>query len=129
MGGFVPVPGRVMYGASKAAVKLLTEGLYAELADTNVGVTVAFPGAVHTDISKHSGVVPNASAGAADGKTAAIKMISPVDAAAIMIDAIERQAYRVMVGPDAKMMDRLTRFSPKLAADIIQKQMSSLLGD
>ena len=118
-----------MYGASKAAVKLLTEGLYAELADTNVGVTVAFPGAVHTDISKHSGVVPNASAGAADGKTAAIKMISPVDAAAIMIDAIERQAYRVMVGPDARMMDRLTRFSPKLAADIIQKQMSSLLGD
>ena len=37
MGGFLPVPGQVMYGASKAAVKLLTEGLYAELLDTNVG--------------------------------------------------------------------------------------------
>ena len=30
MGGFIPVPGQTIYGASKAAVKLLTEGLYAE---------------------------------------------------------------------------------------------------
>jgi hypothetical protein len=30
MGGFLPVPGQTVYGASKAAVKLLTEGLHAE---------------------------------------------------------------------------------------------------
>ena len=30
MGGFLPVPGQAVYGASKAAVKLLTEALYAE---------------------------------------------------------------------------------------------------
>ncbi|MFA7529726.1 MAG: SDR family oxidoreductase, partial [Bacilli bacterium] len=39
MGGYLPVPGQSVYGASKAAVKLLTEGLYAELKDTNVKVT------------------------------------------------------------------------------------------
>ena len=44
MGGFLPVPGQSVYGASKAAVKLLTEGLYAELIDTNVNVSVVFPG-------------------------------------------------------------------------------------
>jgi short-subunit dehydrogenase len=27
MGGFVPVPGQTIYGATKAAVKLMTEGL------------------------------------------------------------------------------------------------------
>ena len=32
MGGFLPVPGQSVYGASKAAVKLLTEGLYADAA-------------------------------------------------------------------------------------------------
>ena len=32
MGGFFPFPGQTLYGASKAAVRLLTEGLYAELA-------------------------------------------------------------------------------------------------
>ncbi|WP_252629481.1 SDR family oxidoreductase, partial [Enterobacter sp. JH539] len=34
MGGFLPVPGQTIYGASKAAVKLFTEGLHSELADT-----------------------------------------------------------------------------------------------
>ena len=43
MGGFLPVPGQSIYGASKAAVKLMTEGLHSELTDTNVGVTIAFP--------------------------------------------------------------------------------------
>ena len=42
MAGFLPVPGQSIYGASKAAVKLMTEGLISELQDTTVGVTVAF---------------------------------------------------------------------------------------
>ena len=56
MGGFYPVPGQTIYGASKAAVKLLTEGLYAECIGANVNVTIAFPGAIATNISKNSGV-------------------------------------------------------------------------
>ena len=50
MGAYAPVPGQSVYGASKAAIKLLTEGLRSELTGTNVGVTVAFPGAVATNI-------------------------------------------------------------------------------
>jgi short-subunit dehydrogenase len=124
MGGFVPVPGQTMYGASKAAVKLLTEGLYAELVDTPVRVTVAFPGAVSTHISENSGVSVGA---AADADAPQFKMTAPDAAARAMIDAMERDAYRVMVGGDARTMDRLVRLSPKRAADIIQKQMASLL--
>ena len=37
-------------------MKLLTEGLYAELLDTDVGVSVIMPGAVATDIAENSGV-------------------------------------------------------------------------
>jgi len=125
MGGFVPVPGQTMYGASKAAVKLFTEGLYAELAGTNVGVTVAFPGAVATDISKNSGVDIGADTASADASK--FKTLAPSDAARIMLDAVESGAYRVMVGSDAAMLDRLVRLAPKRAADTIQKQMSSLL--
>ena len=55
MGGFFPFPGQTLYGASKAAVRLLTEGLYAELLDTNIGVSVIFPGAVNTGISRELG--------------------------------------------------------------------------
>ena len=56
MGGFLPVPGQTIYGASKAAVKLLTEGLHSELTDSNVKVTIVFPGAVNTNITKNSGL-------------------------------------------------------------------------
>ena len=55
MGGFLPVPGQTIYGASKAAVKLLTEGLHAECRGTNVHVTVVFPARVATNITTNSG--------------------------------------------------------------------------
>ena len=44
MGGFFPFPGQTVYGASKAALKLFTEGLYAELLNTNIKVTLVLPG-------------------------------------------------------------------------------------
>ena len=55
MGGFFPFPGQTIYGASKAAVKLFTEGLYAELLDSQVSVSVIMPGAVATGITQNSG--------------------------------------------------------------------------
>ncbi len=126
MGGFVPVPGQTMYGATKAAVMLFTEGLHSELTDTSVDVTLVFPGAIHTDISKNSGV------GAPDGaemeaSASKIKMTEPDAAARMILDGMEKNAYRVMVGSDAKMLDRLSRLSPQRAASIIYKQMKELL--
>jgi short-subunit dehydrogenase len=127
MGGFCPVPGQTIYGASKAAVKLLTEGLYAECIGTNVKVTVAFPGAIATNISKNSGVGLSVEESTADGKAPKFKMTAPADAAQIIIDAMERDAFRVTVGSDATMLDRLARVAPKKAAELIAKQMKDLL--
>jgi short-subunit dehydrogenase len=126
MGGFVPVPGQTMYGATKAAVMLLTEGLHSELQGTCVRVTAVFPGAVATNISKNSGVeAPGESAG---GKGAPkIRITQPGAAAKMIVDGMERDAPRVMVGPDAKMMDRLNRLAPNWAANLIYKQMRRLL--
>ncbi len=126
MGGFLPVPGQTIYGASKAAVKLLTEGLHSELMDTNVSVTVVFQGATNTDISAHSGVGAPANM-PADGEAPKFKMIEPDAAARIILDAMEKDAYRVCVGSDAKAMDRLARLMPERAARIIYNNMKSLL--
>lgn len=127
MGGFLPVPGQTVYGASKAAVKLLTEGLCSELADTPVSVTVVFPGAIETQITQNSGVDMRALAEAAAGKSRRA-MTSPADAARIILDGMERDAYRVTIGKDATTMDRLARLAPKRAAGLIQRQMKDLLG-
>ncbi len=124
MGGFLPVPGQTIYGASKAAVKLFTEGLRSELLDTNVQVSVVFPGAVATNITDNSGVA----APAEDAESqASFKPLAADKAAAIIVEGMERNRYHILVGSDAKFMDRLTRLNPRRAAEFIHKQMRSLL--
>ncbi len=124
MGGFLPVPGQTLYGASKAAVKLFTEGLNSELLNTNVRVTVVFPGAIGTNIASNSGV---GMVGGESAENSKIKMTTPVDAAQVIVDGMENDKYRVLIGSDAKMMDFLYRLMPKRAAKIIYSQMRSIL--
>ncbi|MCL4270495.1 MAG: SDR family NAD(P)-dependent oxidoreductase [Anaerolineales bacterium] len=126
MGGFLPVPGQTVYGASKAAVKLMTEGLYAELLETNVKVTLVYPGAIGTNITTNSGVAtPGGEKRSTEEQK--FKPLAADKAAEIIVDAIEKDRYSVHVGSDAKMMDFLTRLNPKMAAGFIYKQMKSLL--
>lgn len=127
MGALVPVPGQSAYGASKAAVKLFTEGLAAELRGTSVAVTVVFPGAVGTDIARHSGVSvplpPSASAASAAASTT-----SPTEAARQIVEAIEKGTPRVRIGKDARMLDRMSRLMPTRAIGIVADRMKALLG-
>jgi short-subunit dehydrogenase len=124
MGGFLPVPGQTIYGASKAAVKLFTEGLNSELKNTNVSVTVVFPGAIGTNIAANSGV---SIGGGQSAEESTYKVLPADKAAKMIIDAIEKDKYRVLVGSDAKFMDFIYRLNPKRAAGFIYKQMKNLL--
>ena len=126
MGGFLPVPGQSIYGASKAAVKLFTEGLHSELLTTNVRVTLVFPGAIGTNIAANSGVGISQSVESNDQQRS-IKTLAPSKAAEIIINGMEQDHYRVLVGSDATFLDRFYRFSPQRAANFIFKQMKSLL--
>ncbi len=123
MGGFLPVPGQTVYGASKAAVKLMTEGLHAELRGTRVHVTVVFPGGVATNITQNSGVAIPAMAGG--GKQP--RTTTAPAAARQIVEGMVNNRYRVLVGGDASMMDRLVRLAPGFAAGLIARQMESLL--
>lgn len=123
MGGFFPFPGQTMYGASKAAVKLLSEGLYAELLDTSVRVTVVFPGAVETSITANSGVEQPTSD--SDSK---VPMTSADQAARTILNGVERNKLHVYVGTDAKVMNLAIKVVPKSAIRFVQKQMSKHLG-
>ncbi|MFB6342023.1 SDR family NAD(P)-dependent oxidoreductase [Saccharicrinis sp. FJH62] len=128
MGGFLPVPGQSIYGAAKAGVKIMTEGLSKELSNTNVHTTVIFPGAIATDIKVNSGAEE---AGENDdkAKNSLIKPLLPSKAAEIIISAIEKNKQRVFVGNDSKVMDALYRINPMFAASLIAKQMKSHVPD
>ena len=127
MGGFLPVPGQAAYGASKAAVKLFTEALFAETQGTPLAVTVIFPGGVGTNITANSGVDTSKLEAAAAGAKER-KVTTPQDAGRQIIDAMEKGAYRATIGSDARFMDRFSRFSPRRATLLIADQMKALLG-
>jgi len=126
MGGFLPVPGQAVYGASKAAVKLFTEALFAELQETNVAVTVVFPGGVATNITQNSGVDTSKMEASMAGKKMP-KTTTVAEAGREIIDALEKGSYRLRIGGDARMMDRLSRLAPRRATLLIASQMKSLL--
>jgi short-subunit dehydrogenase len=127
MGGFLPVPGQSIYGASKAAVKLFTEGLRAELLNTNVKVSVVFPGAVGTNIASNSGIENTPKLSEVDVKNTKIKMTSVTKAAKIIVKGIEKNKTRIFIGNDSFFMDILYRINPVGAANLITKKMGSLL--
>ena len=123
MGAYAPVPGQAVYGASKAAVTLLTEALYAELMDTSVAVSIVFPGAIGTNIAANSGL--DMSGAGAEGSTH--KTTSAVKAGEVIVETIEKGHFRATIGSDAATMDRLSRLNPKMATRLIAKQMGDLL--
>jgi short-subunit dehydrogenase len=129
MGGFVPVPGQSIYGASKAAVKLLTEGLHSELQGTGVGVTTIFPGAIGTNIALNSGIMTQEQMKEMAAKAGPARKTTSVQVAAkAIIDGIEKKKFHVLIGQDAKTMYYLSRLMPERAANLIYKNMKDLLG-
>ena len=126
MGAFLPVPGQAIYGASKAAVKLMTEALYAELIETNVGVSIVLPGVVDTNIASNSGVdlgLP------ADQTQEPVRALAADRAAETIIDGIEKNRLFIVLGSDAKLMYLANRIAPKASIRLIQQQLKSLLPD
>lgn len=131
MGGFLPVPGQGIYGASKAAVKLFTEALYAEMQGTRVHVSVVFPGAVATNISENS-MGNNAAANSENKKSAqqnseaSYKTTSADVAAEIIINGIEAGKVKIFVGKDAVMMDRMYRLMPVKSINMMAKMINKM---
>ncbi len=118
MGGFFPFPGQSIYGASKAAMKLFTEALYAELLNTNIHVTIVFPGAINTNIAKNSNAEIKVKKG-----NGSIKMLSSSLAAEQIIKGMEKNKFQMFVGSDSKAMNFMYKLNPKSAIKFINEKM------
>lgn len=121
MGGFLPVPGQSVYGASKAAVKLLSEGLSSELSGTNVNVSVIIPGGIATDIKKNSNIKYNASTDSSKSNM----VLTPKKAAELIVKAMEKKKLRSYIGKDCNVMNILYKLSSYFSIKLINKVMSA----
>lgn len=121
LSALLPFAGQTFYGATKAAVKQFSEGLYQELSGTSVAVTTVFPGNISTDISGNSGVK------AIDPKGRKAPATTPEATAAKIIQGLEKGSFRVLVGKDAKVLDAASRISSRTVTDFVGRQMKSVL--
>ena len=66
LGGVIAIPFQSHYSASKAALKLLTEGLRVELKQFNIKVSTLLPSDVNTNFNKNTGRLTNENFGKLD---------------------------------------------------------------
>ncbi|WP_370333221.1 SDR family NAD(P)-dependent oxidoreductase [Mycolicibacterium hippocampi] len=121
LAALIPFPGQIFYGAGKGAVKQFSEGLYAELLDTNVHVVTVFPGNVSTNLAGNSGVQM------VDAGGRKVRSTTPEVAAEKIVDGMTRDSFRVVVGTDARLLSALCWISAKRTTGFVARQMKSVL--
>lgn len=112
--GLFSVPGQAAYNSAKFAVRGFTEALRQEmiLAGHPVKVTTVHPGGIKTNI------VRNMTAVEGFDKDEMVQTFdkrlantSPQKAARIILDGVRKNKARVLVGPDAKVLDIIVRLT------------------
>lgn len=126
MSSIAPLPGQAIYGASKAAIKQLTESLYAEYLGTGLQVTLILPGAVSTNISSNSGVaIPQRSGHDIQDRPRDVAGVE--EAASTILAGIEAGAFRVLVDKMVIEVDGMYRRDPQDAVETIARNFGGLL--
>lgn len=113
LSALLPFPGQTAYSASKAAVRIFSEGLRLELADKGVAVALIMPGAMRTEITENSpfhseetkAKFRKMSEGRGFGLAADL-------AAQKILRAIQNKRYRLVLGTEAWILDKLYRIAP-----------------
>jgi NAD(P)-dependent dehydrogenase (short-subunit alcohol dehydrogenase family) len=116
--GLMGYPTQSAYNASKYAVRGLTEALHLELAQTDPQVTVirVHPGGIKTNVARNAKFIRGM-----DGQTMALDngeefekaaKTTPEQAAETIIRGMEKGQHRVLIGPDARFIDWMTRLFP-----------------
>lgn len=132
--GIVGVPSQAAYCAAKHAVKGFNESLYYELRDTGVQVHSVHPGGVKTGIMKN-GTHRRDANGIEISDDAArdevvknfdekLARITPEEAAQIILKGVAKSQYRILVGGDARFIDRLQRWFPNGWRSIFPRLLS-----
>jgi short-subunit dehydrogenase len=116
--GIIAPPGQTAYAAAKFAVRGFSESLRHELqmAASPVRLSVVHPGGVSTNIVRNSrdgtGVADNARRAQSIERFDAVAKTTPAAAALRIIQGIENNQPRILIGNDARFMDLLQRLRP-----------------
>jgi short-subunit dehydrogenase len=118
--GLFGFPTKAAYCATKFAVRGFTEALRAELSDSQVGVSCVYPGAVDTGFVQ-KGRAWNLEKQALEARFVQQRGIPVTYVAKRIMDGIEQNAPRVLIGKETYLIDLFTRLFPSIYQRLIPK--------
>jgi NAD(P)-dependent dehydrogenase (short-subunit alcohol dehydrogenase family) len=130
--GLISVPTQSAYNAAKFAVRGFSDTLRMELdiEGAKVSVTTIHPGGVKTNIARHARMDASVRDVAGDPEKA-IKdferafITSPDKAATQILAAVRRDRRRALIGPDAKVIDFVSRMPATIYQSLLTRGASS----
>lgn len=116
--GTVAFPGNSAYNAAKFGIRGFTEALRHEMTVNGTGVEVSWvqPGGIKTNVARSARLAQKEELLARKDEIAAnfdeIAKTTPEEAARVICAGIARNRPRILIGRDARMMDRVQRLFP-----------------
>jgi butyryl-CoA dehydrogenase len=133
--GLISAPSQSAYNAAKFAVRGFTDALRMELELENAGVscTTVHPGGVKTNIARNArvdeSVVPLfGPPDTARGDFERHAVTSPERAARQILAAVEQDRRRALIGPDAKVIDVVSRLPAGLYQGVVVRRVGRWRG-
>jgi len=130
--GIIAPPGQTAYCAAKFAVRGFSESLRHELAmaKSPVRLSVVHPGGIATNIVRNSrigtGMTDNARRAQSIERFDALARTTPAAAALRIIQGIDKNQPRILIGGDARFIDLLQRFRPATYWAVLARQIETM---
>jgi NAD(P)-dependent dehydrogenase (short-subunit alcohol dehydrogenase family) len=126
--GLISVPSQSAYNAAKFAVRGFTDTLRMELEieGAPVSVTTIHPGGIKTNIARNARLDPSVAELGSDPEKARrdferLFITSPEKAARQILTAVQRDRRRALIGPDAKLIDFVSRLPATLYQTLLER--------
>lgn len=124
--GICSAPTQSAYNASKFGIRGFAESLRQEVEDQGINVLVVCPGGVNTNIVRNARIrswpdlIPG-STGDPQADFDRMARTRPDQAAAQILAAVEKGRQRLLIGSDARWLDRLQRLAPSAYPSFLQR--------
>ncbi len=114
--GLGAVPSQAAYNASKFAVRGFTEALKMELADSPINVSSVHPGGIKTNIVRNGRIsessVSMTKESLSERFDTKLAITTPEKAARTVLQGVLKNRRRILVGTDARIVDKIIRLFP-----------------
>ena len=128
--GLISVPSQAAYNAAKFAVRGFTDTLRMELEveGAPVSVTTIHPGGIKTNIATNARIDDSITEITGDPEKARSDferafITSPEKAARQILTAVQRDRRRALIGPDAKVVDFVSRLPAAVYQTVLEKSV------